>query len=130
MQFVEPDPVNVPFTHVSELNEGETVDPDPLRLIEVVLETEPAVAVRVTVCDAETAETVAEKGALVAPEATVTEAGTAMAVLLLARLTTTPDDGAAAESVTVQASFPAPIIDELAQVTEERDGVPEFDPFP
>ena len=130
VQFVDPAPVKVLLAHVNALNEGETVDPDPLSLIEVVLETEPALAVRVTVCEAVTAETAAANGALVAPDATVTDAGTVTAVLLLARFTTMPVEGAAAVSVTVQLSVPAAIIDELVQLTMERDGVPEFDPFP
>jgi hypothetical protein len=130
VQFVDPDPVKVLLAHVSELSDGETVDPDPLSLMEVVFETEPALAVRVTVCDAVTAETAAANGALAAPEGMVTDAGIATAVLLLARFTTTPVEGAAAVSVTVQLSVPGPVIDELVQLTEESDGVPEFDPFP
>ena len=109
MQFVDPDPVKVLLAHVSELSDGETVDPDPLSLMEVVFETEPALAVRVTVCDAVTAETAAANGALAAPEGMVTDAGIATAVLLLARFTTTPVEGAAAVSVTVQLSVvPSP----------------------
>jgi hypothetical protein len=53
-----------------------------------------------------------------------------MALLLLAKLTATPVDGAAAVRVTVQLSLPAPTIDELEQLTADREGVPEFDPFP
>lgn len=60
----------------------------------------------------------------------MTEAGTTMALLLLAKLTATPVDGAAAVRVTVQLSLPAPTIDELEQLTADREGVPEFDPFP
>jgi len=65
-----------------------------------------------------------------APEGTVTEVGTITAELLLAKLTTSPALGAAALSVTVQTSEPAAVIAELAQLRLEREGVPEFDPFP
>jgi hypothetical protein len=64
---------------------------------------------------------------LLAPEGTVTEAGTEIAVLLLARLTTTPVVGAIEVNVTVQLSEPAPIIEVLAQLRPARDAV---DPFP
>ena len=87
-------------------------------------------AVRTTVCAAVTAETAAENGALVAPDATVTEAGTAIELLLLARFTTSPVEGAAAVRVTVQLSVPAPIMEELEQFTADRAAVPEFDPLP
>ena len=50
---------------------------------------------------------VAVKGAVVAPAATVTEAGTVTAELLLASVTASPPAGAAALSVTVHASVPA-----------------------
>ncbi len=60
-----------------------------------------------------TAETVAVKPALVAPAATVTEDGTVTAALLLDRLTAWPPVPAAAVNVTVQASVPAPVIDEF-----------------
>jgi len=105
-------------------------DPDPLSLIAAVFDVDPWVAVRVTVCEAVTAATVARNVVLLAPEGTVTEAGTAMAVLLLARLTARPVVGAAALSATVQLSVPAPIIDVLEQLRLEREGVPEFDPLP
>jgi hypothetical protein len=77
-------------------------------------------AVRVTVCAVLTEETVAAKVALVEPAATVTEAGTVTALLLLARLTVNPPLGAAALSATVQESVPAPVIDPLAQLNEEK----------
>ncbi len=79
-----------------------------------------ALAVNVAVCVVLTAETVAEKPAVVAPAATVTAAGTVTAELLLARLTLKPPLGAAALSATVQESVPAPVIDPLAQLNEDR----------
>jgi hypothetical protein len=130
VQVVVPVPVNVVLPHVKELMEGATVDPEPLRLIEVVFETDPCVAVRLIVCDELTAAIVATKGALFAPDATVTEAGTAIALLLLARLTTNPVLGAAAVKVTVQLSLPAPIIEGAEQLRAEREAVPELEPFP
>jgi len=70
-----------------------------------------------------TDETVALKLALVAFAATVTDAGTVTLVLLLDRLTLTPPLGAAAFTVTVQASVPDPVIEELVQVSALSTGV-------
>lgn len=109
VQLVLPEPVNAFLPQVRALTEGATPDEELLSFIDVVFVVDPCVAVRVTVCDAVTAETVAAKDALVDPEATVTDAGTATALLLLARFTTTPALGAAAESFTVQLSLPAPM---------------------
>jgi hypothetical protein len=78
----------------------------------------------VTVWAVETAETVAEKLALVAPAATVTEAGTDADELLLDRPTLNPPLAAAAFSVTVQASVPDPVMEELVQLSEFRTGTP------
>ena len=64
-----------------------------------------------------TAVIVAVKAAVLAPEATVTDGGTVTAVLLLDRLTAWPPLGAAAFSVTVQLSVPAPVIDPLVQLS-------------
>jgi hypothetical protein len=80
----------------------------------------PALAVRVAVWAVVTEETVAVKAAVVAPAATVTVAGTVTALLLLARLTVNPPVAAAAFSATVQESVPAPVIDPLAQLNEDR----------
>lgn len=128
--MVDPAPVKVPFAQVSEPKDGATVDPDPLSLIEVLFETDPCVAVRVAVCAALTAATVATNEVLVAPDGTVAEAGTTMALLLLVRAIATPELGAAALSVIVQLSVPAPIIEELEQLIADREAVPEFEPFP
>ena len=78
-----------------------------------VLETLPAVAVRVTTCAVATDDTVAVNPALVAFVGTVTVAGTVTAAPLLDRLTLKPPLGAAALSVTMQASVPEPIMDAL-----------------
>lgn len=83
-----------------------------------------------TVCEAVTADTAAVKEAVVAPEGTRTEAGTATAVLLLARFTAMPALGAAPLRVTEQLSLPAPIMEILEHVRPESVGVPEFDPLP
>jgi hypothetical protein len=74
-----------------------------------------ALAVTVVVCAVVTDETVAVNAALVALAATVTVDGTLTAVLLLDRLTLSPPLGAAALSVTVQASLPDPVMDALLQ---------------
>ena len=71
-----------------------------------------------------TAETVAVKLAVVAPAATVTEAGTVTAALLLARPTTNPPLPAAPFSVTVQVSVPAPVNDPLLQFNPLNTGRP------
>lgn len=62
-----------------------------------------------------TDKTVAVKAALVAFAGTVTVAGTVTAALLLDRLILRPPLGAAALSVTVQASVPDPVMDALLQ---------------
>lgn len=74
----------------------------------------PADAVRVAVWFELTELAVAVKAALVAPAAIVTEAGTVTAVLLLDKVTVVALV-AADVSVTVQASVPAPVSDELLQ---------------
>ena len=80
-----------------------------------VLETLPALAVRVTACAVVTEDTVAVNPALVALAGTTTVAGTATAALLLARLTLKPALPAATARVTVQLSLPDPVIDALLQ---------------
>ena len=57
-------------------------------------------------------------GAVVAPAATVTEAGAVTAELLLASVTASPPAGAAALSVTVHASVPAAENDVVVQASE------------
>jgi hypothetical protein len=79
----------------------------PLSCSEKTFEAPPAVAVSVADWVEVTAAIVAVKGAVVAPAATVTEAGTVTAALLLASVTACPPVGAAALSVTVHASVPA-----------------------
>jgi hypothetical protein len=71
-----------------------------------------------------TAATVAVKPALVAPDATVADAGTVTAELLLDRFTANPPLAAAAFSVTVQPSVPAPVRELLAQVSPVNTGTP------
>jgi hypothetical protein len=79
------------------------------------LDTLPALAVIVTAWTVATEDTVAVNPALLAPAGTVTVLGTVTAELLLDRLTSSPPLGAAAVSVTVQASVPDPVIDPLLQ---------------
>ena len=71
-----------------------------------------------------TDETVAAKPALAAPAATVTDDGTVTDALLLVRLTACPPVPAAAFSVTVQLSVPAPVIDPLVQLNPLGTGCP------
>ncbi len=61
---------------------------------------------------------------VVAPDATVTLAGTVTAELLLARLTANPPLAAAVFKVTVQLSLPAPVIVPLVQVRALNTGTP------
>jgi hypothetical protein len=71
-----------------------------------------------------TVETVAVKLALLAPAATVTEAGTVTAALLLARFTVKPPLAAAVFNETEQASAPAPVMDEFVQARFVSTGTP------
>ena len=80
-----------------------------------VLETPPALAVRVTDCAVVTDDTVAVNPALVALAGTTTVAGTVTEALLLVRPTLTPPLPAAELSVTVHVSLPAPVMDALLQ---------------
>src|ERR1700691_4171017 len=82
-----------------------------------LLETLPALAVRVTACAVVTEETVAVNPALLALAGTNTVAGTVTPALLLVRPTLKPPSPAAVLSVTVHASLPAPVIDALLQVS-------------
>jgi hypothetical protein len=72
-----------------------------------------------------TAVTVAAKLALVAPAATVTDAGTVTAELLLLRFTANPPVGAAPLKFAVQLSVPEPVIDPLAQLKPFSTGTEE-----
>lgn len=97
--------------------------PDP-SCNEKVVAVPPALAVNVAVCPVLTDDTVAVKLPVVAPAATVMLAGTVTAELLLTRPTTNPPLAAAALSVTVQLSVPAPVIVPLVQVRPLNTGVP------
>jgi hypothetical protein len=78
-----------------------------------VLDTPPALAVRVTACAVVTDDTVAVNPALLALPGTTTVAGTVTAALLLTNDTLKPPVPAGPLSVTVHASVPAPVIDAL-----------------
>ena len=84
---------------------------------------ELALAVRVTLWAEVTADTVAEKVALLAPAGTTTEAGTVTALLLSDRVTLMPPVGADPESATVQVSLPAPVMLALWQDSAPRDAM-------
>src|SRR5215469_14309713 len=97
-------------------------DPDSLlSLIDVDFDSDPWLAVSVTVCDVVTADTLATKLAVVAPEGTVTEAGTLIALLLLSSPTIPCLPFAAELNVTVQVSDPGPVIVAFAQLRLESD---------
>lgn len=83
-----------------------------------------ALADNVAVCVEVTEETVALKLVLVAPAATMTEAGTVTAALLLARLTGIPALAAAVFNVTLQLSVPALAMDPLLHVNALTFGIP------
>src|SRR5208283_15082 len=93
-------------------------------------ETPPALAVRVAVCGLLTESTVAVKLALVEPAATITVAGTATALLLLARTTVTPPFPAAALIVTPQLAVAGPVNESLAQLNPLRAAVFVAAPVP
>ena len=63
------------------------------------------------------------KAALVAPEATFTEAGTVTKELLLARVTVEPALGAAAVSAAVQVTCAQPVVVDGEQVMLPKVGV-------
>jgi hypothetical protein len=92
-----------------------------------VFDTSPDVAVSVAVCGELVVATVALKLAMFTPAATVTEAGTVTAALLLDKFTAIPPLAAAAFSDTVQPSIPAPVIVPLAQPKLLTIGTPEPD---
>jgi hypothetical protein len=89
--------------------------PDPTNCKAKVSETLSELASSVTAWSVVTAVTVAVKLAVVAPAATVTEAGSVTAELLLDNLTVIPSLPAAVLSATVQESVPEPVIDALTQ---------------
>ncbi len=127
---VVPAPVKELLPHESALIDAVKGAADPLRLIDVVLETVPCVALSVTVCEEATLDTLAVKLALVAPGGTDNETGTLTALLLLDRLTVMPPLVAGALNVTLQLSVPDPIIDELAQLSPANEAVEEEAPRP
>jgi hypothetical protein len=75
-----------------------------------VAATPPALAAMVTVWPIPVGEIAIENPTLVAPAGTIAVAGTETVELLLDRFTTAPPAGAGEDSVTVQASIPAPVI--------------------
>jgi hypothetical protein len=90
----------------------------------------PVDAVSVTGCDVFTGVPVAVNPALVEPAAIATADGTETAVLLLARFTVNPPDGAAPLIVTVQASVPDPVSEFVVQLRPDRLGRIEIVPVP
>ncbi len=89
-----------------------------------VCATPPALAVNIAACVDATAEAFAVNSALFAPAATVTDAGTTTALLLLFRLTARPPLAGAAFKVTVQVSAALPRIDPFTQLNPVSIGTP------
>jgi hypothetical protein len=94
-----------------------------LSWMETLCETPPEAPVNVTACAVLTDETVAVNAALEAPAATVTEAGTVTALLLLDSAIPAPPVGAAMFNVAVHASEPEPVIEALLHEIEVRTGM-------
>ena len=90
------------------------------RVTEVVAEDPLRVAVTTAEPLAVTVAAVAVKVAVVAPAATVTDAGVVTKVLLSERATRAPPVGADAFNVTVQVADPLPVIVDGAQVNEDN----------
>ena len=110
--------VTLPKARLAELMvNAATLAPGALSCSAKVLETPPALAVKVTVSEAVTAATVAVNPALAALAGTVTVVGTSTAALLLVRPTLIPLLPATELNVTVQLLLPAPVRDALAQET-------------
>lgn len=118
VHVVVPAPEKELVPHDKALTEGASAEAElPFKLIEVVLEVVPWVAVSVTVREDETAATVAVKPTLDVPDGIETEVGTDTALLVLAKSTARPPDGAGALNCTVHRSVPAPIIDGFEQLS-------------
>lgn len=81
-------------------------------------------AVNIAACVAVTAEAFAVNSALFAPAATVTDAGTTIALSSLVRLTARPLLPAAAFRLTVQLSASLPRIDPFTQFSPVSNGTP------
>jgi hypothetical protein len=110
-----PAPVIDPLAQLNE--DSFVVGTTPASCRAKVFVTPLALAVNVTVCAVLTEETVARKVALVDHLFTSTEAGTATALLLLARFTVNGPVPSALVSVTVQLTVPAPVIEALLQLS-------------
>jgi hypothetical protein len=130
----EPAPAIEALAHERALNVGTMVPDDAVAFScrAKVFATPFNVAMSATDCDELTDDTVAVNPTLVALPGTVTEPGTFTALLLLARFTLIPPLGAAAVSVTVHASEPAPVIEALVHERALNVGkvLPESAPLP
>jgi len=88
-----------------------------------LFEAPPPVAVNVTVCAVDTGKKAAVKLAVLDPCGTPTVTGTTTAAELLARLTLWATADTAELKVTLHATWPAPLTEEVAQLTPETEGV-------
>ena len=87
-------------------------------------ETPPALAIRIAASVELTGDTFAVKFAVLAPAATVTEAGTFTSELLLDRPIVNPPLAAGVFTVTVQLSVPDPVSELLVQLSAVSPGTP------
>jgi hypothetical protein len=124
VQLSAPAPAINPLTQVMPVNIGRAVPvwPEAFNCNANVSATPPALAVRAAVCVVLTDATAAVKLAVVDPACTVTELGTVTAESLLAKLKLKPPLEAAAFSITVQPSLPAPVIDPIVHVRPLNSG--------
>jgi hypothetical protein len=113
----------LPNAKLLELTVNVGTNTGALSCREVVLDTVPAVPVRVAVWEVVTDDTVAVNPAVVAFAGTVTEAGTLTSALLLERVTVNPALGAAAVKFTARATVPAPVMEGPAQDKELKDAL-------
>ena len=81
-----------------------------------------ALALSVAVCDVVTEVTIALKDAVEAPDGTETVEGTVTALLLLARFTPTPTEGAGTLRATVHGVVPAPVNELVPHESELTPG--------
>jgi hypothetical protein len=117
VQLVFPAAMNEVFAQNNEVNAGGAT---AVAGAESEMETDfsmlPCVAVIVPLWSVFTVDTVAANFTLVEPAGTVTEAGTLISAMLLARCTKSPPDGAEVFVTTVQVLAPVPVISAVSQL--------------
>jgi len=122
VQLAAPEDARLVLAHCSDVIVVDTVTDNPVETLDA-----PTVAVTVTLWSEVTAAAVAVNVAVVAPELTVTDAGTVTAAAtLLDSETVVPALGAAAASVTVQVVAAEGARTLLAHCTPDRDVGPKI----